>query len=44
VVRQNGGRKSRTGLGQVVLISKKNSLFPVYLSNPSSYPRLVLVK
>jgi hypothetical protein len=44
VARQGAGRKGRNGLGQIVLISKKNSLFPVYLSNPSSYPRLVLVK
>jgi hypothetical protein len=36
--------KSPARYEKVVLISKRNSLFPVYLSNPSSYPRLVLVQ
>jgi hypothetical protein len=43
VVRQKPKRSARS-LEKVILISKKNSLFPVYLSNPSSYPRLVLVQ
>jgi len=38
------GRGARKQLRKTVLISKDNSLFPVYLSNPSSYPRLVLGK
>ena len=44
VVRRRRHGSARTSLEKVVLISKRNSLFPVYLSNPSSYPRLVLVK
>ena len=37
-------REARPRLRKTVLISKDNYLFPVYLGNPSSYPRLVLVK
>lgn len=37
---RRGGRPARM---KSVFISKENSLFPVYLGNPSSYPRLVLV-
>jgi hypothetical protein len=44
VVGKKTGRKSEPGPEKIVFISKKNTLFPVYLGNPSSYPRLVLVK
>ncbi len=37
---RHGGKVVRV---KTVFISKANSLFPVYLGNPSSYPRLVLV-
>lgn len=44
VARNQAGRKSGPSPEKIVFISKKNSLFPIYLGNPSSYPRLVLVK
>ncbi len=37
-------RGGRPALVKTVFISKENSLFPVYLGNPSSYPQLVLVQ
>lgn len=43
VLHQRGGGKSSRRLDRIRFISKRNALFPVYLSNPSSYPRLLLV-
>jgi hypothetical protein len=44
VVRSASRERSAGRREKVILISKPSSLYPVYLSNPSSYPRLVLVK
>jgi len=42
--RRHAGKNVKPRLDRVMFISKRNSLFPVYLGNPSSYPRLSLVR
>lgn len=44
IVHSRTGRQAKARSEKVTFISKRNSLFPIYLGNPSSYPRLVLVK